>query len=136
MVCLNKKVTLFSFFDVMKRFLLLMALSILSVGAMYAQSEASFPGGQDAMNEYIQQNIHYPQDAINNMIEGTVVVTFDVEADGSLKNVKVLRPLDPDLEAEAVRVVMSMPAWTPATDATGKQVMQHVEIPVKFRLPL
>lgn len=119
----------------MKRLAVLIVGMILGIGAMRAQTEASYPGGQEAMNAYIIQTIHYPQDAIDNMIEGTVVVAFDVETDGTLHNVQVVHPLDPDLEAEAIRVVVSMPKWIPATNASGVAIVQRVEIPVAFRLP-
>lgn len=102
---------------------------------MAAATPASFPGGQDALQEYIASKISYPQSAIDNMIEGVVTVEFTVNADGSVSDAKVTHPLDPDLEAEAVRIVKSLPAWTPATDDSGKPVSQRVDIPVKFRLP-
>ena len=119
----------------MKKLFLILTMVFCGIAKINAQTEASYPGGQEAMVAFIDANIHYPQAAIDNLIEGTVVVAFNVETDGKLKDIKVVRPLDPDLETEAVRVVTLMPVWIPATDATGKAILQHVEIPVKFRLP-
>lgn len=119
----------------MKKIFVIIAMAVLGVAAMSADTPASFPGGQDAMNTFISEKIVYPQTAIDNMIEGTVTVSFNVDADGTIKDVKVVRPLDPDLEEEAIKVVQSMPAWTPAKDASGNPIPQQVEIPVKFRLP-
>lgn len=119
----------------MKKIIISGVIAAASVASASAGTPASFPGGQDAMTSFFAEKIQYPQDAIDNMIEGTVTVNFTVETDGSVKNVKIVRPLDPDLEAEALRVVAEMPAWTPATDDAGNAISQNVEIPVKFRLP-
>lgn len=93
-----------------------------------------FPGGSEAMTEYITQNIMYPPRAADNGIEGVVHIGCIVKADGSISAVKVLRPLDPDLEREAVRIVQSMPAWIPRQE-DGKPVDAPVNIEVVFELP-
>ncbi len=72
---------------------------------------------------------------MQNGIEGVVTLSFTVGTDGKISKITVERPLDPDLEAEAVRVVGGMPLWVPATDDTGQPVSQTVRLPVKFRLP-
>lgn len=119
----------------MKKFILIVVMAVVNSLCVSADTLPAYPGGKEAMNDFIAQNIVYPDDCLDNMIEGTLIVSFDVDVDGSVKNVKIVRPLDPELEAEAVRVVTMMPAWTPATDASGNPVKQQVEIPVKFRLP-
>ncbi len=119
----------------MKKFILLVAIAVLSTMSALADTQPEYPGGKEAMNSFIAENIVYPSDCIDNMIEGTLIVSFDVQTDGSVSNIKIVRPLDPELEAEAMRVVALMPAWTPAKDASGNPVKQQVEIPVKFRLP-
>ncbi|RKX17638.1 MAG: energy transducer TonB [Candidatus Zixiibacteriota bacterium] len=81
------------------------------------------------INEYYQKNIKYPQDALQNNIEGTVWVDFVIEKDGSISNVTIFRSVSPQLDAEAKRVVSNMPKWTP-----GKQMKKPVR--VKFRQPI
>ncbi len=70
-----------------------------------------FPGGQAAMMKYIEQNIRYP-DTVNR-VEGRVVVSFVVDEDGTLKDVKVVRSLAPEYDEEALRLVRNMPKWKP-----------------------
>ena len=75
-----------------------------------------FPGGPNALFEYLSKNIKYPVVAEENGIQGRVIVTFVVERDGSITDVKVAKSVDPSLDKEAMRVVKSMPHWIP-----GKQ---------------
>ncbi len=96
---------------------------------------ASFPGGQEALTEYIDKNINYPETAIDNMIEGVVTVLFTVDPQGNVGSLSIVRPLDVDLEAEALRIVKSFPQWEPARDAAGKAVSQQVTLPIYFHLP-
>jgi len=117
----------------MKKLLATGLLMAAGLGA-YASTPAAFPGGQEALDAYLENNVKYPAPAIENGIEGTVTVDFTVGTDGKVTDVKIVRPLDPDLEAEAGRVVKAMPAWAPATDDNGKPVSSTVRLPVKFRL--
>lgn len=105
----------------------------LSLGAA-AQSPASFPGGQGAMEEYISTNMVYPSAAKNNGIEGIITVDFTVKPDGTIGAIKLQRMVDPDLEQEAIRLVKSMPIWTPATDAAGTPISSTVTLPITFSL--
>lgn len=108
-----------------------------TVMAQTAQSDtipASFPGGEKALASYISKNLKYPQSSINNGIEGVVHVKFLVKTDGSLNNPTVIRLVDPDLEAEALRLVKGMPAWTPAT-VSGSPVDSQSTVQVIFTLP-
>jgi len=122
----------------MKRIALLIAAMFIGLSAtLMAQNrefQPSFPGGEEALAAYFLDNLKYPQEAINNSIEGTVTLEFDVNVDGSISNIKIVRPIDPDLEDEAVRVVKSMPKWTPATK-DGTPLKSTYRLPVKFRLP-
>jgi protein TonB len=77
--------------------------------------------------------MQYPPVAAENGIEGTVVVGFVVERDGSISNVNVLRSPDPSLSKEAVRVVKSMPKWNPGMQ-NGSPVRVKYNVPVKFKL--
>lgn len=105
--------------------------------AQTAQSDtipASFPGGEKAMATYIAKNLKYPQPSLNNGIEGVVNVRFVVKTDGALDKFSIVRLVDPDLEAEAVRLVKGMPAWTPAT-VGGTPVESQGNVEVVFSLP-
>lgn len=118
----------------MKKFVLILMMAVgMSVAAMAADTKASFPGGENAQTEFINKTLVYPADAKANGVEGVVVVSFTVKTDGSIGNIKIKRMVDPDLEAEAIRVVKKMPAWTPATK-DGKTVDSTAEIPFKFSL--
>jgi TonB family protein len=88
-----------------------------------------YPGGQDAMIKYLMENIKYPEEAKTKGITGTVYVTYVVEKDGSVTNVKVLRGIGGGCDEESVRVVKGMPKWIP-----GKQRGQNVR--VQFNLPI
>lgn len=110
--------------------------TILSAAAlsMAAGTPAVFPGGEQALQEYITANLIYPQPAKDNGIEGIVTLDFTVKADGSVGTIKVQRMIDPDLEQAAITLVRKMPAWTPATDDAGKAVDSTVTLPVTFSL--
>lgn len=93
----------------------------------------SFPGGPSALFNYLSQNIHYPLVAEENGIQGRVVVTFVVERDGSITDVKVVKPIDSSLDKEAVRLVRNMPRWKPGKQ-NGSAVRVKYTVPVTFRL--
>ena len=92
-----------------------------------------FPGGMQAMIEYLYTNIKYPKDAIKQEVGGRVMVMFVVETDGSLSNVRVARKVFPSLDAEAVRVVKTMPKWKPGKEK-GKVVRVNYTLPVVFSI--
>jgi TonB family protein len=93
-----------------------------------------FPGGgKDAMVAWIVSNLKYPAEAVKNKITGTILVDFMVSSRGKVKNVVVNKPVNPLLDAEAVRVISSMPDWKPATQA-GKGVDVQIKVPVEFKL--
>ncbi|MDE7408817.1 MAG: energy transducer TonB [Muribaculaceae bacterium] len=123
----------------MKKILSIFA-SLAIAGTAMAQTAksdtipASFPGGEKAMTAYIQKNLKYPQPSINNGIEGVVNVKFIVKTDGALDKLSIVRLVDPDLEAEAIRLVKGMPAWKPAT-VEGKPVDSESNLEVVFTLP-
>lgn len=97
------------------------------------ENDPEFPGGQEAMYKYLGQNIKYPQLARDNNITGIVYVTFVVERDGSITGCKVLRDIGGGCGQEAIRVVKSMPRWTPGKQR-GKAVRVQFNLPVKFNL--
>jgi len=79
-----------------------------------ADVNPQFPGGPRAMQDYINSNIHYPEKALSMNIRGTILVYIVIMSDGSLRDVKVVRGLLPELDEEVIRVVKSMPLWNPA----------------------
>lgn len=93
----------------------------------------SFPGGETALLQFLSSNVRYPTVAEENEIQGRVVVTFIVERDGSITEVKVAKGVDPSLDREAVRVIKSMPKWKAGTQ-NGKPVRVKYSVPVTFRL--
>lgn len=93
----------------------------------------SFPGGDKALMEWLADNVRYPVVAIENGVEGRVVVGFVVERDGSITDVKVMRSKDPSLDKEALRAVSSMPKWIPGRQ-NGQAVRVRYVVPVLFRL--
>ena len=93
----------------------------------------SFPGGQAALFEWLSKNIKYPVVAEENGVQGRVIVTFVVERNGSITDVKFVKSVDPSLDKEAVRVVKAMPHWIPGKQ-NGSAVRVKFTVPVTFRL--
>ena len=92
-----------------------------------------FPGGPQALFTWLSQNVKYPAIAEENGVEGRVIVTFVVERDGSIADVRVVKSVDPSLDKEAVRVVKSMPRWIPGKHK-GSAVRVKYTVPVTFKL--
>ena len=92
-----------------------------------------FPGGNILMLKYLADNIKYPASAVKAKKQGRVIVGFIVQKDGSITHAKIVRSIDPELDAEALRVVKGMPKWTPGTQL-GKPVSVKYTLPVKFSL--
>lgn len=92
-----------------------------------------FPGGMNALMKYLSQNIKYPAEAHAKDIQGRVIVSFVVRKDGSIDDIKVARSVDPYLDKEAVRVITTMPKWTPGKQR-GEAVNVRFTVPVMFRL--
>lgn len=101
--------------------------------ASVQKTAATFPGGDEAMFKYLSQNIHYPEQAHQNNIQGRVLVQFLVQKDGSITDIKVIDAIDPLLDAEAIRVVESMPKFIPATE-NGDAVAEWFTLPINFKL--
>lgn len=92
-----------------------------------------FVGGSTALINYLSNNVVYPPVAIQNKIQGRVIVLFVIEKDGSVSNVRVGKGVDPLLDAEALRVVKAMPSWIPGK-VNGKPVRTQYALPITFRL--
>jgi TonB family protein len=100
---------------------------------MSVEKNPEFPGGVNAMMDYLRGNLKYPESAKKNKQEGRVFIGFIVEKDGSVSNVKVLRGVCEELDSEAVRVVKSMPTWIAGRDK-GKPVRVQYTLPIVFKL--
>ena len=97
------------------------------------EQKPSFPGGEAAMYTWLSNNIVYPPAASEEGAQGRVVVEFVVGKDGSITNVRVVRPRHPALDREAVRVVSAMPTWVPGRN-NGQPVKVTYTLPVTFKL--
>ena len=92
-----------------------------------------FPGGQEVLLKYLAANIKYPASAVKAKKQGRVIVTFIIQKDGSVAKARIAKSVDPELDAEALRIVKAMPNWTPGTQ-DGKPVNVKYTIPVVFSL--
>jgi protein TonB len=100
----------------------------------YTEVLPAYKGGQTELENYITSNIEYPQQAIDNNIEGTVTVQFAVDENGNVNNVKTIgNKLGYGLEEEAVRVISKMPKWTPG-QVKGKNVKTWRTLPITYKL--
>jgi TonB family protein len=100
---------------------------------MVVEDQPSFIGGNEAMIRYLGTNINYPAEARAAKREGRVFVEFVVEKDGSIVETKVIKGMSEDLNAEAIRVVSSMPAWKPGMQK-GRTVRVRMVMPIVFKL--
>lgn len=93
-------------------------------------SEPQFPGGNSALTKFIEDNVRYPDTESD--IQGRVMVTFKVERDGSLSDIRVAKGLAPEFDEEALRVAKLMPKWVPARTG-GKTTVVRYNIPISFK---
>ena len=92
-----------------------------------------FPGGQTALMEYITKNLRYPAKAHQERTQGRVIAGFVVEKDGAISTPTIIRSVSPEVDAEAIRVLSTMPKWTPGTQK-GKEVRVRYTVPILFQL--
>lgn len=92
-----------------------------------------FKGGNKALMDYLAANLKYPKGAETKGTQGRVIVQFIVNTDGSIDDAKVVRSVDPELDAEALRVINGMPKWKPGTQK-DEPVRVKYTVPVVFRL--
>lgn len=93
----------------------------------------SFPGGPQALLNYLSEHINYPEGYEETCVQGRVVITFVVERDGSLSDITVLKSLEKAFDEEALRAVKSMPNWIPGMQ-DGEPIRVKYAVPVTFRL--
>jgi TonB family protein len=94
---------------------------------------AVFPGGDMARVQYLFQNLEYPEEAMEQGVQGTVFVSFVVEIDGSITNAKIIRGLSSEIDEEVLRLVNNMPKWAPGR-IKGQKVRTIFRMPVRFAL--
>lgn len=94
---------------------------------------AEYPGGMEEMSKFIGANLKYPESAYKAKLSGLVVVGFTIDTDGTVKDASVKKGFHADCDAEALRVVKSMPKWKPASKG-GKTVATEMNLPIKFAL--
>jgi TonB family protein len=100
----------------------------------YAEVKPMFPGGEKQLDKFIEDNIQYPQDAIDNGVEGTVTVTFAVDEKGNVYSPQIKdEKLGYGLDDEALNVIKKMPKWTPGS-IKGKNVKSYYDLPITFAL--
>ena len=92
-----------------------------------------FPGGTEALLKYIAENVVYPEQAKNDTIQGTVYLKFVVDKTGKVTQTEVIRGVHPLLDEESIKVVNSLPEWTPGRKS-GKNVDVAMQIPIKFQI--
>lgn len=97
------------------------------------EEQPQFPGGTQALMKFLGENVRYPVEAQKNGIQGRVIVNFIVNKDGSLSDLKIVRGQDPSLDAEAIRVISTMPKWKPGMQR-GEAVNVRYTLPIVFRL--
>jgi protein TonB len=100
---------------------------------MTVEKMPEFPGGDNALLKWISEHINYPTIAAENGIDGRVFCQFTVNADGSVSDVVVVRPVDPSLDREAIRVLKLVPKFKPG-EQRGKPVRVKYSVPVRFQL--
>lgn len=98
----------------------------------YVTEKPTFPGGEESLLKYVNRTRVYPEHAYRHGIQGRVMCSFIVMADGSVSNVRVIRGVEPSLNREAKRVISDMPAWRPGR-MNGRPVPVRVVYPITFR---
>lgn len=99
----------------------------------FVEDKAEFPGGDAALLKFLGKNVKYPSIAAENGVSGKVNVQFIINKDGSVEGATVMRPVNPALDKEALRVVNSMPRWKPGMQG-GKPVRMYYRVPINFQL--
>lgn len=99
----------------------------------YTEVQAQFQGGMDAWYKYLRSNLTYPKQAQRLGVQGTVLIRFVINTDGTIQDAEVVRPVDPSLDKAAIDVILNSPAWKAARHH-GVPVRSRMTIPIKFKL--
>ena len=100
---------------------------------MVVEEMPEYPGGTEALLTYLKDNLEYPENCKKNNIQGRVIITFVVEKDGSVADAEIVRSVNEELDAEALRVIKAMPKWKPGKQK-GKTVRVKYTVPVNFKI--
>ncbi len=100
-----------------------------------ARTNPEFPGGVKALYKFVADNMRYPESARKARVEGKVFLTFVVNSDGSLQDIEVLKGMGFGTDPEAIRLVKSMPRWSPGVREDGQKVNVKFNLPISFELP-
>lgn len=101
---------------------------------VFPEEYPTFPGGEEALYKFIGDNLRYPEEAREPNVQGSVIIRFVVEKDGSISNATIAREIGCGCGREALRVVNMMPRWNPGKQG-GKPVRTEFTLPVQFYLP-
>lgn len=93
----------------------------------------SFKGGDEALAEYMEENLNYPELAKRQGVEGTVILKYTITKTGEIRDIEVVQSVSEEIDKEAIRLVSKMPAWTPAVKS-GKVSEIKYQLPVTFQL--
>ncbi len=92
-----------------------------------------FPGGENALTDFLRKNLTYPDSARQNLVQGTITLKFCITDSGSVEQVEIVQGVDPSIDREALRVVRQLPSWHPGKK-DGKAVKVWYFLPINFRL--
>lgn len=95
---------------------------------------AMFPGGNDALTQFIIKNLRYPKSAIIQKTEGLIQLEILIESDGRISKYTLLNHLNPELEKEAIRIIEKMPKWIPAIK-NNQKIRSSIILPIRFTIP-
>ena len=104
-----------------------------SLPLSFVEDKPSFPGGADALLKFLRENVKYPAMAKEAGFTGTVIISFLIEKDGTITNIKIVNSISGGCNEEAIRVVKLMPKWIPAKQK-GKSIRSQFQIPLFFYL--
>jgi TonB family protein len=118
-----------------KDYLLAISYRVKAGDTIYTivEKPAEYPGGMKAMMQYLQSTVRYPADARQLGIQGSVFTSFVVDKNGKVSDLTTVKGVSADLDAEAFRVITTMPRWQPAS-VRGKAVKSRFVLPIKFKL--
>jgi protein TonB len=100
---------------------------------MVVEEMPEFPGGMEGLTEYLSENLKYPAEAREKNVQGTVFLSFVVQADGTITDVTTLKGIGAGCDEEASRVLAAMPPWQPGRQS-GKAVTVRYSMPIRFAM--
>lgn len=100
---------------------------------IYTDKSPVFPGGEKALNTFLETNIKYPEEALKHNEEGIVHVQFVINRNGTISDILVVKSVSKLLDAEAIRLIKLMPNWIPGEQG-GRIIRVRVELPISFRI--